>query len=145
METFGPRFLGWENGEQDGEYLGQYIFGSFGWTPQSPERSRKEAYEDFVRFSRDTLDALFHHHVVVIGSLGFSHYYAEMNNRMLGLEFGTGLQSTILRCAFLRGASRQYDLLTHGHISMFMPSIEQKPDFYGTKCFPNEGLSLIHI
>ena len=139
METFGPRFLGWENGEQDGEYLGQYIFGSFGWTPQSPERSRKEAYEDFVRFSRDTLDALFHHHVVVIGSLGFSHYYAEMNNRMLGLEFGTGLQSTILRCAFLRGASRQYDLLTHGHISMFMPSIEQKPDFYGTKCFPNEG------
>ncbi len=139
METFGPRFLGWENGEQDGEYLGQYVFGSFNWPKQSPERSRKEAYEDFVRFSRDTLDVMFHHYVVTIGSLGFSHYYAELNHRMIGLELGTGLQSSIMRCAFLRGASRQYDLLTHGHISMFIPSIEQKPDFYGTKCYPKEG------
>ena len=139
LDTFGERFLGWENGEQDGEYLGQYVFGSYGWPKQSPERSRKEAYEDFVSFSRDTLDALFHRHVVTIGSLGFSHYYAELGHRMIGLELGTGLQSSIMRCAFLRGASRQYDLLTHGHISMFIANIEQKPDFYGTKCFPEEG------
>lgn len=139
LDAFGPRFLGWENGEQDGEYVGQYVFGSYKWPKQSPDRSREAAYEDFVRFSRDTLDALFHHHVVTVGSLGFSHYYAEMNHRMIGLELGTGLQSSIMRCAFLRGASRQYDLLTHGHISMFMPSIEQKPDFYSTKCFPREG------
>ena len=139
LDTFGSRFLGWENGEQDGEYCGHYVFGSYDWPKQSPYRSRKEAYDDFVRFSRDTLDAMFHHHVVTVGSLGFSHYYAEMNHRMIGLELGTGLQSSIMRCAFLRGASRQYDLLTHGHISMFIANIEQKPDFYSSKCFPQEG------
>ncbi len=139
LDIFGPRFLGWENGEQDGEYCAQYVFGSYEWPEQSPDRSRKEAYGDFVRFSRDTLDALFHHHVVSIGSLGFCHYYGEMGHRMIGLELGTGLQSSIMRCAFLRGAARQYDLLTHAHISMFMPSIEQKPDFYNTKCFPRNS------
>ncbi len=141
LDTFGVRFLGYENGEQDGEYIAQYVFGSFGYPPQSPKRSRKEAYEDFVRFNRDYLDKLFHYYIATIGSMCFSHYYAEIGHRMVGLELGTGLASSIMRWTFLRGASKQYELLTHGHISVFMASAEQKPDFYSGKHYPKEGLS----
>ncbi len=142
LETFGPRFWGWENGEQDQEYCAHYVFGSYGWTPQPSERSRKEAYEDFVRFSKGTLDRMFHDYSVSIGAQGFCHYYGEMGLRMIGLELSTGLPSSILRCAFLRGASKQYDLLTHNQISIFLRSPEQKPFFSSSRVFPSEGRGL---
>jgi hypothetical protein len=135
LETFGARFLGWENGEQDAEYLAQYVYGSFGWEKQSPGRSREEAHADFNRFSKDTLDALLRHYAIPICSTGYFHYFAENGHRLLGLEMGTGLMSTILRWAFLRGASRQYDLLTWGDLSHHLCDPAQKPDFYSKKAW----------
>ena len=37
------------------------------------------------------------------------------------------------RVAFLRGASKQYDLLTHSQISIFLRSPEQKPVFSSSR------------
>lgn len=142
LDTFGERFLGWENGEQDAEYVSQYVFGSYAWEPQSAERSRQEAHDDFTRFHRDTLDALFHHYCIPICSTGFFHYFAEYGHRLLGLEMGTGLMSTIVRWAFLRGASRQYDLLTWGDLSHHLCDPAQKPDFYSKKAWYTDRESL---
>jgi len=140
LDTFGPRFLGWENGEQDGEYVAQYVFGQYlDGRAQSPNRSRKEAYEHFVYVMGDLIDSLMRHYIAPIGSLPFCHYFAELGHRILGLELGTGLPSSIMRWAFLRGASKQYELLTHAHISVFMASAEQKPDFYSSRHYPHHG------
>ena len=143
LDTFGERFLGWENGEQDAEYLGHYVFGTYvdGKT-LDPNRSRKEAYEHFMHFHRDMLDNLMHNYMAAIWSHPFFHCSAELGHRIIGLELGTGLPSSIMRAAFLRGASVQYDVLTHGHISLFMASPEKQLMPYSMRGYPSKGRGL---
>ena len=101
---FGDRFLGYDNGEQDGRYIGAYA-------DRDGHTNRVEGWEAFVRWDeaicRDSMGFMN-----ATGSLNFSHYYGERGARTLGLETAQGLPSDTLLFAFLRGASKEYGRLT---------------------------------
>jgi hypothetical protein len=111
LDTMGRQFLGYEMGEQDGRYVGSYA-------PRYQPETRAEARKLFDDW-HENIQAHLNHFMVALGSLNFSHYYAEENHRILGLETAQGLPSDILEWAFLRGASRQYGALTWNCISVF--------------------------
>ena len=104
MRVFGDRFLGYDNGEQDGRYIGSYA-------DRDPITDRRSDWESFVKWDEGICnDSL--NYMNATGSLNFSHYYAERGCRTLGLETAQGLPSDTLMFAFLRGASKQYGRLT---------------------------------
>lgn len=105
QRVFGDRFLGFDNGEQDGRYIGAYA-------NRGTATNRKEGWDDFVKWDEHVC-ADNANYMNATGSLNFSHYYAERNCRLLGLETAQGLPSDTLMFAFLRGAGRQYGRLTY--------------------------------
>lgn len=103
LRVFGDRFLGYDNGEQDGRYIGSYA-------GQGKHTNRREGWDDFVRWDeRIAGDHL--HYMNATGSLNFSHYYGQRQCRLLGLETAQGLPSDTLMFAFLRGAGKEYGRL----------------------------------
>lgn len=140
LRVFGDRFLGYDNGEQDGRYIGSYA-------DRGPHTNRREGWEDFVRWDeqicRDNGN-----YMNATGSLNFSHYYGERNARMLGLETAQGLPSDTLMFAFLRGASKQYGRLTYQATSvwnrfgynLYHDRKTEGPEGYGYG--PHKGCSL---
>lgn len=105
MRVFGDRFLGYDNGEHDGRYIGSYA-------TKGTHTNRKEGWDDFVRWD-EHICADSQHYMNATGSLNFSHYYGERNCRLLGLETAQGLPSDTLMFAFLRGAGKQYGRLIY--------------------------------
>lgn len=140
LRVFGDRFLGFDNGEQDGRYIGSYA-------DRGPHTNRREGWEDFVKWDeaicRDSL-----YYMNATGSLNFSHYYGERAHRTLGLETAQGLPSDTLMFAFLRGASKQYGRLTTQATSiwnrfgynMYHDRRTDGPNGYGLG--PHKGCSL---
>jgi hypothetical protein len=111
MRVFGERFLGYDNGEQDGRYIGAYA-------GKGRHTNRREGWDDFVRWDEHVCaDGM--NYMNATGSLNFSHYYGERACRMLGLETAQGLPSDTLMFAFLRGAGRQYGRLTYQATSVW--------------------------
>ena len=103
LRVMGDRFLGYDNGEQDGRYIG-------GYADADKHTNRREGWEDFVRWDEHIChDSM--HTMNATGSLNFSHYYGERNCRTLGLETAQGLPSDTLMFSFLRGAGKQYGRL----------------------------------
>lgn len=127
LRVFGDRFLGYDNGEQDGRYIGSYATtkrgqdsflrstrraGSRKMSPDPFFSNRKQGWDDFVKWDEHVCgDSM--HYMNATGSLNFSHYYGERNARLLGLETAQGLPSDTLLFAFLRGAGKQYGRLTY--------------------------------
>lgn len=105
LRIFGDRFLGFDNGEQDGRYIGSYA-------DKGRHTNRKEGWDDFVRWDEHVCGDN-QNYMDATGSLNFSHYYGQRNCRMLGLETAQGLPSDTMMFAFLRGAGRQYGRLTY--------------------------------
>jgi hypothetical protein len=105
LRVFGDRFLGFDNGEQDGRYIGAYA-------DKGPARNRKDAWGDFVKWDEHVCGDNGNY-MNATGSLNFSHYYGERNCRLLGLETAQGLPSDTLMFAFLRGAGKQYGRLIY--------------------------------
>ena len=105
LRVFGDRFLGYDNGEQDGRYIGSYA-------NRGTATNRKEGWDDFVKWDEHVCgDSM--NYMNATGSLNFSHYYGERGARLLGLETAQGLPSDTLMFAFLRGAGKQYGRLTY--------------------------------
>ncbi len=103
LRILGNRFLGYDNGEQDGRYIGSTADrGAF--------TTRRGGWEDFVRWDK-AICADSMNYMNATGSLNFSHYYGERGCRTLGLETAQGLPSDTLMFAFLRGAAKQYGRL----------------------------------
>jgi len=111
LKVFGDRFLGFDDGEQDGRYIGSYA-------DRGKFTDRAGGWGDFVAWDKrvcgDNQD-----YVDATGSLNFSHYYGERGARLLGLETAQGLPSDTLMFAFLRGASKQYGRLTYQATSIW--------------------------
>jgi len=111
QRVFGDRFLGFDNGEQDGRYIGSYA-------DRGQFTDRRGGWDDFVawdkRICADNQD-----YMNATGSLNFSHYYGERGARMLGLETAQGLPSDTLLFAFLRGAGKQYGRLIYQATSIW--------------------------
>jgi len=125
-ETLGNHFLGLDNGEQDGRYIG-------GYAPlMCPSyRDLKRQYFNFSRFFEALGDDLYHH-LAVLCSLNFGHYFAkEGDTIILGEESGQALPNVNVWFSFLRGASKQYGILLFGNVSVW--------NRWGYKCYESEG------
>jgi hypothetical protein len=123
-ETFGEKFIGLKgDSELDGGYTAGWCWtGPFaemvGLSGEpSPDRSRKQAREEYDRVLDCFYERAFHRGLS-ISSLGYGcHYAAEHGARMLGIEAVEALPSDTLLWSFCRGAAKQYDLLTAVSIS----------------------------
>lgn len=111
MRIFGDRFLGYDNGEQDGRYIGSYA-------DRDAHTDRRGGWDSFVRWDQGICNDSMNY-MNATGSLNFSHYYGERGARMLGLETAQGLPSDTLMFAFLRGAGKQYGRLTYQATSIW--------------------------
>ena len=136
----GKQFIGIDNGEQDGRYIG-------GYAPQMypiHQESRKQ-YINFYDYFEKLADDLGNH-LVGTCSLNFGHYFAHMGNHiMLGSETAQALPNANVWYAYLRGAGKQYGLLWYGFASLWnrngYKNYSGEGDQYG-KCGPEVGTSL---
>ena len=110
----GDRFIGYDNGEQDGRYIGSY-------TPtQCPARQdnvfqQRRFYEFF-----DEMGSQLHNATTALCSLNYVHFFArEQNCFMLGAETAQALPNANLWYAYIRGAGKQYGLLWFGNASVY--------------------------
>lgn len=129
--SFGERFIGFNEGEWDGGYIGAVV--SKGGLELSPKRSRREACEHYLRWLKTSYEK--HQNTILsMSSLGFGcHYAGELGARILGLETGEYLPCDTVRMSFCRGACRQYDLLMN--ISPAVFSLKGAQCF---KCYPKQ-------
>ncbi len=122
----GDHFLGYDNGEQDGRYIGLY-------TSRLPlaEPSRIAQYERFHRHFTALWDAM-RHHTAVLASLMYLHYFAKEGNvTILGAETGQGLPCANVWFSFIRGARAAV------RISIFRERVDLEPGGY--KSYTSEG------
>ncbi len=126
LKRLGDHFLGFDNGEQDGRYIGGYAkFAS----PVAD--SRKKQYQHFQAHFEKLGNAM-KNHMVTLSSLPFLHYFAkEGNTIMLGAETAQALPNSSMWFAFIRGAAKQYGLLMFGNASIW--------NRWGYKCYESSG------
>ena len=124
--TLGDHFLGFDNSEQDGRYVGGYA------RQQCPARSdRFLQYLNFQRHFERLCDDLGNHMSALV-SLCFGHYFLkEGNHVLLGAETGQALPSSQIYYAFIRGACKQYGIHWFGNASVF--------NRWGFKSYSGEG------
>ena len=167
VEHMGPRFLGHDEGEWDGAYMGmiaggnsphQIMMGVDGVADTAaaaddldPGRSRGEACQQYLAWLRESY-ARHHGRMVSVNSLCFgSHYAAESGTRMLGIEPGESLPCDNLLMMFCRGASKQYDLLFQTVPAVYsirglkLYPLQHQPqsmELNGIACGPEHGTTL---
>jgi hypothetical protein len=113
-EKLGDKFLGYDNGEQDGRYIHALAQSS---APILD--SRKLQYRNFQAYFEKLNDAM-QNYTVTLASLTFLHYFAkEGNTIMIGAETAQALPNNNMWFAFIRGASKQYGLLNYGNASVW--------------------------
>ncbi|NQT93954.1 MAG: hypothetical protein HQ559_14430, partial [Lentisphaerae bacterium] len=140
-DELGERFLGWDNGEQDGRYIGRYAH------QQCPAiQDRFAQYLNFQRHFERLCDEHFNRMTALV-SLCFGHYFLkEGNHKLLGAETGQALPSSQLYYSFIRGACKQYGVLWFGNASGFNRwgwKLYEDEDTSGQRRFgPTHGTSL---
>jgi len=110
----GDRFLGFDNGEQDGRYIGSYA------KQQCPMRQGR--FDQYLNFQRhfERMCGDLGDHMSALVSLCFGHYFLkEGNHALLGAETAQALPSSQLYYTFIRGACKQYGLHWFGNASVF--------------------------
>ena len=113
-EKLGDHFIGYDNGEQDGRYIGSYT------RTQCPAR-QSDAFQQrrFYEFF-DRMGSQLQHATTALCSLNYCHFFARENNcYMLGAETAQALPNANLWYAYLRGAGKQYGLLWFGNASVY--------------------------
>lgn len=140
-QKMGSRFIGFDNGEQDGRYIGSF---SKQYIPISVDR--KIQYESFQNYFEKMGDA-FENNLTTLASLTFLHYFAkEGNTVILGAENAQALLNTNMWFSFIRGASAQYGLIYFGNASVWnrwgFKSYESQGKGQGYEWGPECGTSL---
>jgi hypothetical protein len=113
-ERLGDHWLGMENGEQDGRYVG-------GFAAQMVPRgaSRVEQYLNFQRHFEKHGDDVGNRMTILV-SLNFGHYFAKEGVYSVnGAETGQALPNGQVYYSFIRGAGEQYGLPWIGNASVF--------------------------
>jgi sugar phosphate isomerase/epimerase len=113
-EELGSRFLGMDNGEQDGRYIGAYAHLMY---PDTADRKKQylNFYDYFEQLTED-----MRHRITVLCSLNYGHYFAHKGDHiMVGAETAQALPNNNLWYAYLRGAGKQYGLLWFGNASVW--------------------------
>ena len=114
QEKLGKRFLGWDNGERDGQWVRANA-----WVNCPAPVTRKQAFENWVAFFSRLNDSLFNY-MTALGMLPMMHYLADLHDiRMIGPE--TIQMDPCIPVWFgnIRGAGKQYGILWFGNISSF--------------------------
>ncbi len=141
QRELGERFLGFDNGEQDGRYISGFANQQ---CPAFPDRFKQ--YLNFQRhFERMGND--LGNRMTTLVSLCFGHYFLKEGNHMLiGAETAQALPNSQIYYAFIRGAGKQYGVHWFGNASIFnrwgYKSYESSCDTGNCKFGPTCGTSL---
>ncbi len=110
----GDHWLGMDNGEQDGRYIGGYadqMYPSAG--------SRLQQYLNFQRFAQRMTDQLGNKMSALV-SLNFGHYFLKEGiYKLIGAETAQALPNGQVFYVFIRGAGKQYGVPWFGNASVF--------------------------
>ena len=125
-KELGNRFLGFDNGEQDGRYVGVYACQQ---CPSFSDRFRQ--YLNFQRHFERMGDDLGNNLSTLV-SLCFGHYFLKEGNHVLiGAETAQCLPNSQVYYAFIRGAGKQYGIHWFGNASIW--------NFWGYKNYEGQG------
>ena len=114
QQELGDHFLGVDNGEQDGRYVG-----TTGQQQCPSPLQHRQQYRMFQRHFQKLCGELGNQMSALV-SLCFGHYFLkEGNHFLLGAETAQSLPNSQLYYAFIRGACRQYGVLWFGAVSCF--------------------------
>eukprot|EP01050_Picozoa_sp_SAG11_P003444 SAG11_NODE_194_length_12858_cov_28.436946_2_plen_327_part_00 len=120
-EVLGERFVGMDNGEQDGRYL-SYAPGQYRGRGGGPSARASELRQSFLHFGEffDRMADDLGNKLMALNSLWYTHYFARSGMyTALGAETAQGLPNAQLFYAFLRGAAKQFGLWIWGNASVY--------------------------
>ncbi len=112
--VLGDRWLGMDNGEQDGRYVGGYAGQS---VPCGAGRA-----EQYLNFQRhfERMGDLLGNKMATLVSLNFGHYLMrEGVYTLIGAETAQGLPNSQIYYSFIRGAGKQYGVPWFGNVSVY--------------------------
>lgn len=113
-KELGSRWLGMDNGEQDGRYIGDYDR-----QMPSPGSNREQQYLNFQNHFQGLTDRLGNKMGILI-SLNFGHYLLKEGvSTMIGAETAQALPNAQIYYSFIRGAGKQYGVPWYGNASGF--------------------------
>lgn len=126
-KELGDHWLGMDNGEQDGRYIGLYAEQNY----PVREGDRIQKYLNFqAHFERLTTD--LGNKMAVLVSLNFGHYFLKEGvYTCIGAETAQGLPNGQVYYSFIRGAGKQYGVPWFGNASVF--------NRWGYKNYDSEG------
>ena len=113
-QQLGDRWLGMDNGEQDGRYVGGYA------SQMSPVGAGREMqYLNFQNHFQGLADRLGNRLATLV-SLNFGHYFLKEGvYTLIGAETAQGLPNTQIYYSFIRGAGKQYGVPWFGNASVW--------------------------
>lgn len=110
----GDRWLGMDNGEQDGRYVGNFAPRMY---PLGADR--KQQYFNFQRHFQEMGDQLGNKMATLV-SLNFGHYFLKEGvYTLIGAETAQGLPNSQIYYSFIRGAGKQYGVNWFGNASVW--------------------------
>jgi hypothetical protein len=113
-KELGDHWLGMDNGEQDGRYVGGYAGQMY-----PAGGSRELQYLNFQNHFQGLTDRLGNKMATLV-SLNFGHYFLKEGvYTMIGAETAQGLPNTQIYYSFIRGAGRQYGVPWFGNASVW--------------------------
>jgi len=113
-KELGDHWLGMDNGEQDGRYVGGYASQMF-----PAGGSRELQYLNFQNHFQGLTDRLGNKMATLV-SLNFGHYFLKEGvYTMIGAETAQGLPNTQIYYSFIRGAGKQYGVPWFGNASVW--------------------------
>ena len=114
--TLGDKWLGMDNGEQDGRYMG--------WAQQAVPHG-VSCFDQYCHFQDwfERLDELQGNKMAALTGLCYGHYFLRENcYTFLGAETAQSLPNAQLFYSFIRGAGKQYGVPWFGNVSLFGPT-----------------------
>ena len=113
-KELGDHWLGMDNGEQDGRYVGGYAS-----QMHLSGGSKEEQYLNFQNHFQGLTDRLGNKMATLV-SLNFGHYFLKEGiYTMIGAETAQGLPNTQIYYSFIRGAGKQYGVPWFGNASVW--------------------------
>ena len=113
-KELGDHWLGMDNGEQDGRYVGGYASQMY---PSGGEREQQ--YLNLQNHFQGLTDRLGSKMATLV-SLNFGHYFLKEGiYTMIGAETAQGLPNTQIYYSFIRGAGKQYGVPWFGNASVW--------------------------
>ncbi len=143
-EKLGDHWLGMDNGEQDGRYIGSFSNQIYPRT-----NNRNLAYFLFQRHFEQLGDDLCNRLATLV-SLNFGHYFLKEGvYTLIGAEAAQALPNSQVYYSWIRGAGKQYGVLWFGNASVYNRwgwkdfSKTGKPDQYGPGATKGASLNLL--